>query len=478
MITDTRLWARSGTTHWDTVPSVLPGSNGETLVVGEPLELPSPAVSVVRLISAGRIGFLPRWPTVDEALRAIFYTTSTNLRIWDRCSSITVVHPSSWGASRRKILGTAARNIAPDVVLDTIATRAAMVGRDGARHQKIAVIEVSPLSTTASLVGCRGDEAWIEACEHEPTVGSADLTADERSPDRFADLITRLFADGRDADSILVLGVSDPALLERIRTAVVATCPLPLDVRPIAGADLLGPHQESMPSARIERGTESLSPEWFGSLRERAAATKPPRNRRAALLTVAALSAAIAVVAAGIVFAVRRDDAPAVAQPTPVVESTVSAAPPPAPTSHRPTTETFGRLTAQIPVGWHRVGPNDRAADARVVLVPDDGTRQRITVIQNPLTSGSGYEQVAANLDAQLKQRPSGTVTDLRRDVVFGGRPGLAYNELPGDKSQVEWHVTIDRDTQVSLGCQYLEGGRDIAIHVCEQFAAHLVVAS
>ena len=82
---------------------------------------------------------------------------------------------------------------------------------------------------------------------------------------------------------------------------------------------------------------------------------------------------------------------------------------------------------------------------------------------------------MAANLETQIKQQPNGKLSDLKRDVVFGGKSGLAYTEQPGDGSTVSWHVLVEHGLQVSTGCQYL-GGTDSIKQPCEQFAASLQV--
>ena len=48
VVSEAKVWARGATTHWDVAPSVVLGSNGSDIVVGEPLTPPSQAVSVVQ----------------------------------------------------------------------------------------------------------------------------------------------------------------------------------------------------------------------------------------------------------------------------------------------------------------------------------------------------------------------------------------------------------------------------------------------
>ncbi|MFZ2177835.1 MAG: type VII secretion-associated protein, partial [Rhodococcus sp. (in: high G+C Gram-positive bacteria)] len=65
----------------------------------------------------------------------------------------------------------------------------------------------------------------------------------------------------------------------------------------------------------------------------------------------------------------------------------------------------------------------------------------------------------------------------LERDVVFGGRPGISYNEFPDESSSVKWHVLVERDLQVSVGCQFLSGEWDAIEGVCAEMVRSLVIA-
>lgn len=101
--------------------------------------------------------------------------------------------------------------------------------------------------------------------------------------------------------------------------------------------------------------------------------------------------------------------------------------------------------------------------------MPNDGARQRITLVQQPLTAGSGVADVARDLDAQIGTRPVGSASPLRRDVVFGDRPGLSYEEYPGDETTVRWQILVDSGTEVSIGCQYPSGTWQSIAATCEQ---------
>jgi type VII secretion-associated protein (TIGR03931 family) len=68
-------------------------------------------------------------------------------------------------------------------------------------------------------------------------------------------------------------------------------------------------------------------------------------------------------------------------------------------------------------------------------------------------------------------------VSAIRRDVVFAGRPGLAYSEHPEDGSTVDWHVIVEHSIQISIGCQYRTGGQDSITPICEDLANSLDVS-
>ncbi|WP_280501909.1 type VII secretion-associated protein, partial [Nocardia farcinica] len=160
----------------------------------------------------------------------------------------------------------------------------------------------------------------------------------------------------------------------------------------------------------------------------------------------------------------------------PAPAATPSPAPPPATTSSAaaaPATHTLGPVTFRVPDGWHVTSPG--ATSARVDLGPDDGSRLRLTVTQTRVAADAGYARIAADLEAQMQQKPS--LGDLRRDVVFAGRSGLSYIERPQGGSTVRWHVLLEHGTQVSIGCQYVaEDDWAVLEPSCEELATSIDV--
>ncbi|MFF0452372.1 type VII secretion-associated protein [Nocardia africana] len=461
ILTDSRLWARSESTHWDGAPSVVPASDGASLVVGEPLQPPSPAVSVVRLAAADRIAFVPVLPTVADAFAAIFGAVLTNLRLPTACERLTVVTPSEWGTRRRAALGAGARRLVGEIGVEPLALRVAGLSASTSQQQRIAVVELNPLTTTVTLTGRSGTQTWIEACEYEPTIGSADL-AEGRGVEAVVDVVDRLLG-GRKPSYLVVVGAAEPTLLDAMRAELSRRYGFGVDLRAMSGVDLVRGGPTIPPTA--EPAQFAPQTPWVGSLHEHAAATAPPPKRRTPLLIGAAVSAVVVAAAAAVVLT-RSGGESHTAEPTgthPSAVTSPSAAP-------APPAETFGRVGAVVPAGWHTT---DHTA-ARVDFSPNDGARERISLVQKDLAAGSGIEDVAAALETQIAKRPAGTVGPLRRNVIFGGRPGLSYEETPGDGTTVRWQVLVDSGLQVSVGCQYSTGGWQPMAAVCEKFVGDL----
>jgi len=468
VLSDTRLWARSESTHWDGPPSIVPASDGRSFVVGEQLRPQYPAVSMVRLAAADRIAFArTQLPPITDAWAVTFGAVLTNLSLPAPCEQLTIVGPSEWGRRRRAAVQAAAQRMVQRVSMEPLALRAASLGASTAQQQRIAVLELNPLSTTVTLVGRSGQETWIEACEHEPVVGLADVEEGHGLPGVVA-AIARLLA-GRAPTYLLAVGVSDQGLLEALSATLAQQCGFPVDVRPLSGVELIrGAHPGmSMPPS----ATAVLPPMEFDSLHEHAIATHPPETRRNLVYLGIAAVVVLIVIAAGVAIALSTGS-----KPKPTAAPTVTAISSPATATATSATpqppQSFGRLQIQIPAGWHIA----KQVGDRVDLSPDDGARQRITVLQKTLTAGAGIDDVANSLDVQIARRPAGQVSELRRNAVFGGRPGLSYEEFPGDGTTVRWQILVDSGLEASIGCQYAQSDWQALSGPCEEFVQDLKI--
>ncbi|MGK8520536.1 type VII secretion-associated protein [Nocardia asteroides] len=465
VVTEARIWARGTSTHWDAPPSVVLGSNGFDLVVGEPLTPPTQVSSVVQFVPADAMALPPRMPSVVEAMDAVFASVLDELRVPAPCARMTLICPTEWGAARRGVLAEAARRWTSEVVFEEIAVRSVALD-DGTSHsRRTLVLEFGMLTTTASVVIRSHRGVHVESCEHDPALALSEIAPHSPAFDALCGLVTRLL-EGGPIDLAQAAGVADPAKLDLLGAAIERAVGSAVELRSIAGPDLLR-------GRRLESGERHGMPpttaptEWMQPLRERAAAHQPQNNTARFVVAVVAAVVVVALVVFGaVILSDHRDNE--TAAPSTGVTST-SAVTPPAETSAEVPPETFGRIWFRVPPGW-RVTSAPESGRARVDLVPESGARQRITVMQTPLTAGSDYDQVAAKLEAQIAQRPSGVLTDLKRDVEFGGRSALAYSEHPGDGSTVRWHVLLESGVQVSVGCQYLGGGWDQLETSCSNF--------
>ncbi|MEU8896893.1 type VII secretion-associated protein [Nocardia sp. NPDC048505] len=473
VVTDTRVWAVGPATHWNVPPSIVLGSNGN-LVVGESLAPPTQVSSAVQFVPADRIALLPRVPTVVESLTHIVGTIFDNLGVATPCDQVTVVCPTEWGSARRGMLDDAVRRFAHEVVFEDTAFRAVSADEGTARSRRTVVVEFGSVSTTATTVVRSHQGVHIESTEFEPELTLAGNGLEPTALDRLGDLLARLL-DGRPADVVQILGVADPAKLDLIRSVVQHSCGPEVDLRPISGVDLVrGPQQVEPERLPEPQAPVMPSNEWMQPLRERAAAQQAPQRRKTALIFGSVAAVLVLVIGAITTVALLsggKDEGDPVAQVTTSAVAATSAAPPPGPgPSDKPAPpgpegqEKFGRLSFVGPDLW-TIKP---AADgSRVELTPFDGTKQRITLTQTKVAPGAGYGQVAADLESKMKAKPS--LSDLRRDVVFGGRSGLSYLEKPGDGSTVRWFVLVEYGVQANIGCQYKDNGWDQLKETCEK---------
>ncbi|WP_054815772.1 type VII secretion-associated protein [Nocardia arizonensis] len=470
VVTEARIWAVGPATHWDVPPSVVLGGDGG-LVVGASLTPPTQVSSVVQYVSADRIALVPTVPTVVEALSMVAATVLENLRVPIPAARVTVVCPTEWGGYRRAVVDRALRRVAAEVSFEDTAVRAVAADEEAARGRRAVVLEFGAITTTASSVAPAPHGLELESCEFEPDLAGSDLADDPEAARTLGTLLGGLLL-GRPVDVVLVLGLTDSVALDVVRAEVRLICGSETALRPMSGSDLVRPvrpEPELRPAPAAAPATE-----WLRPLRERAAAQRDPRERRAAYLLGGAAAAVVIAAAAigtamvtggsgeeGAEMSAAPSSAPAAVSPTADLPApSVSAAP-----------EVLGRTRFQVPEDWMAA---PAPGNARIELSPVDGAKQRIVLTQNTVAANAGYEQVAANLEAQMRQRPA--MSDLRRDVVFGGRSMLAYTERPEGGSTVKWHVLVEHGTQVSIGCQYLGDAWEALATTCDRFAASVRV--
>lgn len=367
--------------------------------------------------------------TADVLAASLHRALGTGTRGTGFAAHVTVTYPSHWGSFRRGVFESAARRSAHEVTLVPVAL-VAPAPRDCARW---VVLECSPLSTTASLVERteRGEPA-VAACEFASDTGSLDL---RDHPGRAAVLgrLVRAVAGERPVDVVLVTGAEDPELARTLIAGIEST------VVVVADADLVRP-PVTVAVAPVEQDEAAAA--WL----DHAPATPRRRRGRTVLAAVGVLVVA-AVVGTALVFwqPWTRTGVADVAEPLQRFE--------------------IGPVSVQLPDGWRA-----EVKPGRLDLTPAGIGGRRIVLVPADVAAGSDRAEVARTLERRIADRgPDGPFSEFDPDAEFAGRPGISYVESPDDRSRVRWHVLVEDDVQVSVGCQFRDGEWDALASDCEQ---------
>jgi type VII secretion-associated protein (TIGR03931 family) len=415
---------------------------------------------------------------VSDALAGVFRSVIDGAGEAVPIATAVLSHPTEWGSARRNVLSAAGSRVAADTVLVPVGVAAAEgAAVSGGRWM---VLESRTVGATASYVVGEVGGYRVVACEHDPS-----LCADD-GIDEWATAIVELGARARGdhpVDGILLAAVGEAQERTAMRDAVVAHASPNADVRIVTGEEIARALASSVveaadePAAMTVPQANWLEPALQGSERGDRRSTRPTFFAVAAVLAV--------VVGAVLVFTLREPDTGTES----VRALDPSAAPAAQTTTPRrtsaPTTTTapaarleVGGIRVTLPSGWkERTPAASSSSGARVELVPAGGADRRILIMQNAVREGAGYDEVAATLAAKIEQRGRPELFgELERDVVFGGRPGIAYSEFPDESSVVRWHVLVERDLQVSVGCQFLAEEWESIESVCEEVVRSLVI--
>lgn len=463
VISGARMWARTATRHSDVVPSVMPVQGG--IAVGVAVGANQPSASVVTMSESAWIGFEPAPISTVAATNAVIDKLFADLGSVSPGSTITVAHASFWSSSQRTAVERSLGRYSNPVVLEPIAARVASLRQSLGTSELIAVVEIEPLHLTVSAVARSRDHVELAACEHEPTMGADELG--EATFDRLAAMIGQA-VDGHRPSTVIVVGQHDERLLELLREFVTeswSTQPPP--VQSVAFTALLRP--QSAPSVHpITAGSQGQS-DWVGTLRDRAAASAPsPWIGTAKVIAAAAVILAVLAVG-GVVIATTSgsgtDAAATVESVDRAPTSTTTSIPPPTGVAKPSSHHVMGRVAFDIPGDWKLgAGPTPE----RATLIPTSTTPARITVTYNTVAEGAGYDEVLRDITSRIDRAAPGRFGSPERDVVFAGRRGIGYQELPGDGSVVRWYVLLDHGVQTNVGCQHGAEGWGTVRSACE----------
>ncbi|MFC9551107.1 type VII secretion-associated protein [Rhodococcus sp. NPDC056960] len=392
-------------------------------------------------------------------------------------------HPSEWGSARRSVLSDAGSRVATGTVLVPVAVAAAE--SIAAPAGRWLVVESRTVGATACYVVGEVGGYRVADCDHDSSV-CADEGIDGWVA-AVAELVARARGDRR-VDGILLTGIDDSREVSSLRDAVAASVEPAVDIRVVTGEDIARGLASRLPEAVGEPPVMAVpQSNWLEPALQRSE-QDDRRHVRPTLFAVAAVLAV--VVGAVLVFTLRGPDSgtesvralDASAVPAAPATPTTTYGPPRATTTTATavagTDLEVGGLRVTLPGGWtQRVTGASAPSGARVELVPSGGADRRIIITQNAVRDGAGYDEVAATLAAKIAQRGRpGLFGELERDVVFGGRPGISYSEFPDESSAVRWHVLVERDLQVSVGCQFLTEEWESIESACEELVRSLVI--
>lgn len=419
------------------------------------------------------------------------------------CRRLTVVIPSHWGTGRLAAVAAAGRAVAEQVAVQQLALRAVRWcgsdtsggGGDTAGGEAlVAVLELGAMTTTATLVARSDERVWVAACEHEPNVGAVDLDDDPEPAARtIAELVARVVVDRR-CLQLLVVDCAEPTRLAARRSAIAAACGDGRAISVLCAEQLARemPHTATSydTAQRDERPRRGAPPRSNTAphrepVRNGAVPLWEARRRRtkfpASTVSVVAATALVGVAIVTGTVVTHYDWRPGPpagngaglrASATGGAASRVANAAGSAGGAVGGQLRMVGRVGLRIPTGWHALAQ----AGSRLDVVPDDGARQRLTVVQRQLTSSASLDDVARDLNNQIAGKDPDRMSGFRTDASFGDRRGLAYEEHPGDGTTVTWHVLAVAGLQVSVGCQSDSSRGQLMASVCDRFVRDVVV--
>lgn len=468
VVSGARVWARTADHHTDVLPSVMPVQGG--IAVGAPIGVEQPSAAVLTFADAAWIGFGPTPLSMVDAVDAVVDELFSELMPIAPGSAIDVAHPGSWSTAQCAVFENSLARYSSAVVLETLATRIASLRQALSSSELIVVVEVEPLQLTVSAVARAHDQVHLTACEHDPTLGAEELS--EATFERLAAMI-RQVVEGHRPSTVIVVGQHDGSLDQQLRDFVSTswTTQPPL-VQSSTFTALLRPQARrgGAPGSSDQPNRQ----DWVGTLRERAAASAPsPRAGMAKVLAAAAV--VLVLISLGVVGIMAANggegEASAAQGSLSTTTSTQTLRPPTTQSlpSSRPAAPSpnhvMGRVSFGIPANWQLTAAS---TPERAVLTPKSAAAARITVMYNTVADLAGYDEVLRDITSRIDRAQPGRFTTPERDVVFAGRRGIGYQELPGDGSVVRWYVLLDHGVQTNVGCQHGTEGWGTVGSACE----------
>ncbi|WP_033436745.1 type VII secretion-associated protein [Saccharothrix sp. NRRL B-16314] len=295
-------------------------------------------------------------------------------------------------------------------------------------------------------------------------------------------LVARLVLD---QSGVVPTSIDQPeTVVARGALRAVSVDPLRTGALPPGGGDVTRKITDGQATRKITRRITPPSPPsgfaqpYFPPPSTRPASTGPastgaatprpaPRKNRAPLI-VTIVVAVLAVAGASVAFALSRGGPGAGGQTT-------------APPTTTPSAE--GKTVAQYdysfvaPTGWQQTGGQ---VETRKVLLKPESAESELDVIaveERKLTYDATKDRTRAETELRGQYDARENVSGFDASADFAAKDVVYYREEAGPAT-IDWYVLFQDEVQVSVGCQYPEGGRDRVRPACEQVVRTLTVTS
>ncbi|MGZ8179201.1 type VII secretion-associated protein [Williamsia sp. SKLECPSW1] len=343
----------------------------------------------------------------------------------ERPSSVTLAHPSTWGARRVGVVLSAL-----ETALGDGGTQISAVPRAAL----LAATHVESSMQVCAVVEAHDDRVDVHRVQRDAQgwrIARTSVLAADAGPDELAalvdDAVEAILVDGDRGDRVdLVLGlVADATPTGRV-----------------AAVDRALLHRFGVP--RPSRPDPPAPP----------APGRPAR--RQVLIAAGVLVAVVAVVVGLVVWQSHGDD---------------TVAPPAGEIAQ------IGRVSMTVPPGWRRTSDAPDATGAigfTSIAAPDDD--RRLLLVQNSVRADSTLDSVATSLRNRLGQRGADAVAEFSADTTFAGRRVISYRETPGSGAAIRWYVVVASALQVSVGCQPGSRGESVE-DACAAAVGSVVIA-
>lgn len=485
-LTETGVWSCCDEVEWAGSVVVRSSSDGSVSAVLD-TECRSPEDSPLRFLEDDHLDVDGGVVSLPDALVALLRAVTAKLGFTTSVDSLVLSYPTEWGSRRRSTLEEAGSSVSARTILVPVACAIARSAGEASAapgtSRNIIVLECRPSGTTASYLVSGPDGLEVVDCDHDPDPGVEDpgTVADTE----IAALAERVSRD-RSVDRILVAGLVESLDFSSLHRAVGGVFAETVDVRSVSGTTIARALEFGWRD-RVDQPPVPATPRvhWL----EPAPEPAERRGPRPGWLVGAAMTVVL-VIGLWAVFAPARHESGGGGGAVAELESTSASTSLPAlaPTSAAQPVRAEdavldrGRFRLTVPERWReRTLPPNSPSVGRTELMPDGGADRRIILVQNEVRAGSGYREVAATLAEKRAVRMSGRGEPglfgaIESGVVFGGRSGLSYEEFPDENSLVEWHVLVEHDLQVSIGCQFLLGEWAAIESECEQVVGSVVI--